>query len=95
MSTYIFSEKYDTCAFIEELFRLVRLFFLESLSPCTVIKDCTSIRDLRVGQRWRCCFWAACPNRKTYLVITGADEGLFRFQIKQGKQDFHFSPYNH
>ena len=49
MWTYIFSEKDDTCAFIEELFRLVRIFFLESLSPCTVIKDCTFIRDLRVS----------------------------------------------
>ena len=35
---------------IEELFRPVRLFFLENVSPCTVIKDCTFIRDVRVAK---------------------------------------------
>ena len=35
---------------IEELFRLVRLFFMEKLSPCTFITDCTFIRDLRVDR---------------------------------------------
>ena len=39
----------DTCTLIEELIRPERLFFLESLSPCTVITDCTFIRDVRVG----------------------------------------------
>ena len=29
------------------------------------------------GQRGRCCFCAACPNRKMYLEIRGVDEGLF------------------
>ena len=44
----VFSEKNDTCTLIEDLFRPVRLFFMESLSPCTVIKDSTLIRDIRV-----------------------------------------------
>ena len=33
---------------------------------------------LRSGQRGRCCFCAACPNRKMYLDIRNADEGLLR-----------------
>ena len=47
----VFSEKNYTCTLIEDLFRPVRLFFLEVLSPCTAIKDCTFIRDIRVGSR--------------------------------------------
>ena len=31
-----------------------------------------------LGQRGRCCFCAACPNRKMYLEIRKAYEGLFR-----------------
>ena len=48
--TWSHSERWknDTCTLIEELIRPERLFFLESLSPCTVIKDCTFIRDIRV-----------------------------------------------
>ena len=45
---YTLSEKM-TCTLIEELFRPVRLFFLEIVSPCTVIPDSTFIRDVRVG----------------------------------------------
>ena len=41
-------KNFPTCTLIEELFRPVRLFFLESLLPCTVIKDYTIIRDVRV-----------------------------------------------
>ena len=33
---------------------------------------------LQLGQRGRCCFCDACPNRKMYLEIRRADEGLFR-----------------
>ena len=33
---------------------------------------------LRLGQWRRCCFCAACPNRKMYLEIKSADEGAFR-----------------
>ena len=33
-----------------------------------------------LGQRGCCCFCATCPNRKMYLEITGADEGLSRFK---------------
>ena len=29
---------------------------------------------LRLGQGGRCCFCAACPNRKMYLEIRNADE---------------------
>ena len=32
---------------------------------------------LRLAQRGCCCFCAACPNRKMYLEIRGADEVLF------------------
>ena len=32
---------------------------------------------LRLGQRGRCCFFAACPNRKMYLETREADEGIF------------------
>ena len=31
---------------------------------------------LRLGQLGRCCFRAACPNRKMYLEIRSPDEGL-------------------
>ena len=41
--------KNDTCTLIEELFRPVRLFFFEILSPCTIIKEGTFIRDVREG----------------------------------------------
>ena len=34
---------------------------------------------LRLGQRGHCCFCAACSNRKMYLEIRGADEGLFKY----------------
>ena len=40
--------KNDTGTLIEELFRPEHLFFLENLSPSTVIKDCTFIRDIIV-----------------------------------------------
>ena len=30
---------------------------------------------LGLGQRGRCCFCAACPNRKMYLEIRSADDG--------------------
>ena len=36
---------------------------------------------LRLRQRGRCCFCAACPNRKMYLVIRNADEGDARCKI--------------
>ena len=48
VSVNVFFEKNDTCTLIEELFWHVRLSFLEILSPCMVIKDCTFIRDIRV-----------------------------------------------
>ena len=32
---------------------------------------------LRLGQRGRCCFCAACPNRKMYLEIRTAKEGAY------------------
>ena len=41
-------EKNHTCTLIEELIRPERLFFLEILSPSTVIKDCTFIRDIKI-----------------------------------------------
>ena len=44
-----FSMKMETCTLISEHFPPVRKFFFESLSSCTVIKDCTIIRDIRVG----------------------------------------------
>ena len=33
---------------------------------------------LGLGQRERCCFSAACPNRKMHLEIRNADEGAFK-----------------
>ena len=33
---------------------------------------------LGIEQRGRCCFCAACPNRKMYLEIRSADEGALR-----------------
>ena len=45
----VFSEKNDACTLIEELFHPMRLFFSESLSPCTAINDCTFFRGIRVG----------------------------------------------
>ena len=41
--------KNDTSTLAEELLRPVRLFFLENLSHCPVITDCTFIRDIRVN----------------------------------------------
>ena len=32
---------------------------------------------LRLGQRGRCCFSAACLNRKMYLGIRNTDEAIF------------------
>ena len=32
---------------------------------------------LGLGQRGRCCFCAACPNRKMYLEIRSANEGAY------------------
>ena len=46
--TYFLKKRHRTCTLIGEFFWPVRLFFLESLSPCTVITDCTFIRDVRV-----------------------------------------------
>ena len=36
---------------------------------------------LRLGQRGHCCFCATCPNRKMYLGISEADEGLLRYNF--------------
>ena len=38
---------------------------------------------LGLGQRGRCCFCAACPNRKMYLEISIADEGAFNCCSKE------------
>ena len=47
---------------------------------------------LRLEQRGRCCFCAACPNRKMYLEIRKADEGLFKFESSTVQATFnHFS----
>ena len=35
---------------------------------------------LRLGQYGRCCFCAACPNRKMYLEIRRADEWFLSFE---------------
>ena len=48
---------------------------------------------LRLGQRRRCCFCTACPNRKMYLEIKSANEGALRcFRINgillKSGQDF-------
>ena len=36
---------------------------------------------LGLGQRWRCCFCAACPNRKMYLKIRSTNEGANMFSV--------------
>ena len=46
--------------------------YLKSYSSALLI----SRYILRWGQRGRCCFCAACPNRKMYLEIRSADKGL-------------------
>ena len=48
LSVNAFSERNVTCTLIERRLRPVQQLFLESLSPCTVMKDCTFIRDIRV-----------------------------------------------
>ena len=40
---------------------------------------------LRLGQRGRCCFCAARPNRKMYLEIRNADEVAFRLFLHKKK----------
>ena len=62
---------------------------LKSLSSALLI----SRYILGLGQRGRCCFCAACPNRKMYLEIRSADEGALthqvKFKIDYKKTDFH------
>ena len=41
---------------------------------------------LRLRQRGRCCFCAACPNCKMYLEIKSADERLFTLRIHNVKR---------
>ena len=54
---------------------------------------------LRLGQRGRCCFWAASPNRKMYLEIRNADEEAFSLIwntiLGPFKVPYFFLAYNH
>ena len=61
--------------FFIRLLQDVRLKALKSHSSAFLI----SRYILRLGQRRRCCFCAACPNPKMYLEIRSADEGAFNW----------------
>ena len=53
---------------------------LKSLSSALLI----SRYILGLGQHERCCFFAACPNRKMYLEIRNANEGALKLKKNYG-----------
>ena len=81
--------------FIEELFQPVRLFFLENLSPCTFITDCTFIRDLRVmfyWSIWSCKCLQNIKNEIKWLYISWARKTVMdRFESIETSS--YFAPF--